>query len=82
MKHASAVDAANEPADSAQPYEGYADWKNWQGDFETSDRDARYFAAELADIDLVRQARARDRFRQRQLPGLGASPTRRCREPR
>ncbi len=52
MKHASAVDAAKQPADSAQPYAGYAQWKGWQGDFETSDRDARYFAAELAGIDL------------------------------
>jgi 2-polyprenyl-3-methyl-5-hydroxy-6-metoxy-1,4-benzoquinol methylase len=52
MKHASAVDAAKQPADSTQPYEGYAQWKGWQGDFETSDRDARYFAAELAGIDL------------------------------
>ena len=52
MKHASSVDAAKQPADSTQPYEGYAQWKGWQGDFETSDRDARYFAAELAGIDL------------------------------
>jgi 2-polyprenyl-3-methyl-5-hydroxy-6-metoxy-1,4-benzoquinol methylase len=52
MKHASSVDAAKQPADSTLPYEGYAQWKGWQGDFETSDRDARYFAAELAGIDL------------------------------
>ena len=39
-------------ADSPQLYSGYADWKNWHGEFAPSDRDARYFAAELADIPL------------------------------
>jgi SAM-dependent methyltransferase len=53
VKHAPAVDAAKEPADSAQPYRGYAQWKGWQGDFETSDRDARYFSAELDGIELA-----------------------------
>jgi 2-polyprenyl-3-methyl-5-hydroxy-6-metoxy-1,4-benzoquinol methylase len=52
MKQLPAVDAPRQRADSARPYEGYAQWKGWQGDFETSDRDARYFAAELAGIDL------------------------------
>lgn len=33
-------------------YRGYADWKQWQGDFAPSERDARYFAAELAGIEL------------------------------
>jgi len=33
-------------------YGGYADWKQWQGDFAASDRHARYFAAELAGIAL------------------------------
>jgi len=40
-------------ADSPQLYSGYADWKNWHGDFAPSDREARYFAAELADIPLA-----------------------------
>jgi 2-polyprenyl-3-methyl-5-hydroxy-6-metoxy-1,4-benzoquinol methylase len=46
--------APKQPADAPRPYEGYCltRWKGWQGDFETSDRDARYFAAELAGIDL------------------------------
>ncbi len=34
-------------------YSGYADWKNWHGEFAPSDREARYFAAELADIPLA-----------------------------
>jgi cyclopropane fatty-acyl-phospholipid synthase-like methyltransferase len=40
-------------ADSPQLYCGYADWKNWQGDFAPSDREARYFAAELTGIPLA-----------------------------
>lgn len=40
-------------ADPAQLYEGYATWKDWQGDFAARDRDARYFAAELAGIGLA-----------------------------
>jgi 2-polyprenyl-3-methyl-5-hydroxy-6-metoxy-1,4-benzoquinol methylase len=36
----------------ARLYDGYARWKGWHGAFETSDRDARYFAAELEGIDL------------------------------
>ena len=34
-------------------YRGYADWKDWQGDFVASDRDARYFALEFRDIDIA-----------------------------
>ncbi len=46
--------AANDPqADSSALYSGYADWKNWAGEFAPSDREARYFAAELADIPLT-----------------------------
>jgi len=47
------VHAVNEPqAESPPLYSGYADWKNWHGEFAPSDREARYFAAELADIPL------------------------------
>jgi len=34
-------------------YGAYADWKQWQGEFTTSDRHARYFAAELAEFPLA-----------------------------
>jgi len=47
-----AGDAPQQAADAPRPYEGYTRWNGWQGDFETSDRDARYFAAELDGIDL------------------------------
>jgi 2-polyprenyl-3-methyl-5-hydroxy-6-metoxy-1,4-benzoquinol methylase len=44
----------NEPAaDSADLYGGYAQWKRWDGDFQASDRDARYFAAEFSGIALA-----------------------------
>jgi 2-polyprenyl-3-methyl-5-hydroxy-6-metoxy-1,4-benzoquinol methylase len=47
-------DGVNDPqAGSSQLYSGYADWKNWRGEFAPSDREARYFAAELADIPLA-----------------------------
>jgi cyclopropane fatty-acyl-phospholipid synthase-like methyltransferase len=43
----------NEPAaDGANLYGGYAQWKQWDGDFQASDRDARYFAAEFSGIAL------------------------------
>jgi 2-polyprenyl-3-methyl-5-hydroxy-6-metoxy-1,4-benzoquinol methylase len=43
----------NEPAaDSANLYGGYSQWKQWDGDFQASDRDARYFAAEFSGIAL------------------------------
>ena len=46
-------DGVNDPqAGSPQLYSGYADWKNWGGEFAPSDREARYFAAELAGIPL------------------------------
>jgi SAM-dependent methyltransferase len=46
--------AVNDPqADSPQLYGGYADWKDWRGDFAPSDYEARYFAAELAEIPVV-----------------------------
>jgi SAM-dependent methyltransferase len=40
-------------SDTAKLYAGYADWKEWQGDFAAGDRDARYFAGELHDIPLA-----------------------------
>lgn len=39
--------------DAAGLYRGYSDWKDWQGDFVATDRDARYFAAELRDIEIA-----------------------------
>ena len=43
----------NPDADSPQLYGGYADWKGWHGEFSPSDREARYFAAELTDVPLA-----------------------------
>ncbi|MDR3389328.1 MAG: class I SAM-dependent methyltransferase [Rudaea sp.] len=40
-------------ADGANLYGGYAEWKQWDGDFSTSDRDARCFAAEFGGIPLA-----------------------------
>jgi cyclopropane fatty-acyl-phospholipid synthase-like methyltransferase len=42
-------------ADSPQLYGGYAQWKDWRGEFAPSEREARYFAAELAGIPLAGQ---------------------------
>ena len=39
--------------DSAQLYEGYQAWKGWRGAFTASERDARYYAAELANLPLT-----------------------------
>ena len=39
-------------APDAKLYGGYADWKQWQGDFAAHERHARYFAAELAEFAL------------------------------
>ena len=39
-------------AAGADPYSGYVEWKRWDGAFETSDKEARYFAAEFRDIAL------------------------------
>jgi cyclopropane fatty-acyl-phospholipid synthase-like methyltransferase len=52
VKSTPASDAAKPPADAPRMYEGYTRWKRWQGEFETSDRDARYFAAELDGVEL------------------------------
>lgn len=35
------------------PYANYAAWKQWDGAFAPSDREARYFAAEFRDIPLA-----------------------------
>jgi cyclopropane fatty-acyl-phospholipid synthase-like methyltransferase len=44
----------NEPAaDNTNLYGGYAQWKRWDGDFQASQRDARYFAAEFSGIALA-----------------------------
>lgn len=40
-------------ADSPQLYCGYAGWKGWHGEFAPSEREARYFSAELADVPLA-----------------------------
>ncbi len=37
---------------AADPYAGYAAWKEWSGAFAASDREARYFAEELRGIAL------------------------------
>ena len=34
------------------PYANYAEWKQWDGAFAPTDREARYFAAELREIPL------------------------------
>lgn len=48
------VTRMSDPAtDSANLYSGYAQWKQWAGDFRAGDRDARYFAAEFAGIPLA-----------------------------
>jgi hypothetical protein len=48
------ADGVNDPqAGSPHLYSGYADWKNWRGEFAPSDHEARYFAAELADVPLA-----------------------------
>src|SRR5262249_34294036 len=36
----------------ADPYANYATWKQWEGSFAPTDREARYFAAEFRDIPL------------------------------
>lgn len=38
--------------DPAQLYHGYTQWKDWCGEFAASDREARYYAAELEGIAL------------------------------
>ncbi len=43
------TDPSAEPVDR---YEAYAQWKRWDGAFEVSVRDARYFAAEFREMPL------------------------------
>jgi len=40
------------PSDNAL-YSDYADWKKWRGEFEASDQESRYFAAELANLEIA-----------------------------
>ena len=40
------------PGESTDGYEGYAQWKRWQGSFEVREREARYFAAEFRGMPL------------------------------
>ena len=43
----------SEPARAVvDPYANYAEWKRWDGAFTTSEKDARYFAAEFEGIAL------------------------------
>lgn len=43
----------NEPVRAdVDPYENYAEWKRWDGAFTTTDKEARYFAAEFDGIAL------------------------------
>lgn len=43
----------SEPARAAvDPYANYAEWKRWDGAFTTSEKDARYFAAEFDGVAL------------------------------
>jgi SAM-dependent methyltransferase len=37
---------------AADPYAGYAAWKEWSGAFAATDREARYFAEELREVAL------------------------------
>ena len=37
---------------AVDPYANYTEWKRWDGVFAASDKEARYFAAEFADIPL------------------------------
>jgi 2-polyprenyl-3-methyl-5-hydroxy-6-metoxy-1,4-benzoquinol methylase len=43
----------NRTQDPAHLYHGYTQWKGWRGEFATTDREARYYAAELADVALA-----------------------------
>lgn len=45
--------STTEPRSAADGYQGYAEWKHWQGAFQASQRDARYFEAEFRDLPLA-----------------------------
>ena len=51
----------NRTQDPAHLYHGYTQWKGWRGEFATTDREARYYAAELADVALAGGQTERDR---------------------
>lgn len=38
---------------ATDPYAGYTEWKRWDGVFRASDKDARYYAAELREFPLA-----------------------------
>ena len=42
----------NRAQEPAHNYHGYTQWKGWRGEFATTDREARYYAAELGDVEL------------------------------
>lgn len=44
---------SRENAPPADAYAGYARWKGWDGAFEVRERDARYFSAEFAGVELA-----------------------------
>jgi len=44
---------SRDDAPPADAYAGYARWKGWDGAFEVRERDARYFEAEFAGIELA-----------------------------
>jgi 2-polyprenyl-3-methyl-5-hydroxy-6-metoxy-1,4-benzoquinol methylase len=44
--------SAHEPAREADPYANYAAWKEWDGAFAPTDKELRYFAAELRGVPL------------------------------
>lgn len=45
--------STTESCPAADGYQGYAAWKRWQGRFEASTRDARYFDAEFRGLPLT-----------------------------
>jgi 2-polyprenyl-3-methyl-5-hydroxy-6-metoxy-1,4-benzoquinol methylase len=44
--------SVHEPAREADPYANYAAWKEWDGAFAPTDKELRYFAAELRGVPL------------------------------
>jgi 2-polyprenyl-3-methyl-5-hydroxy-6-metoxy-1,4-benzoquinol methylase len=47
-----AIVVVSEHSRDVDPYANYAEWKRWDGVFATSDKEARYFAAEFEEIPL------------------------------
>jgi SAM-dependent methyltransferase len=44
---------SEQSAAGVDPYAGYVEWKRWDGAFETSDKEARYLAAEFRGVTLA-----------------------------